>query len=150
MQVAYLVFQFMWIVRWPSMRPPFLGRTPECYDAELSSYILKDPNPFGFNNLTYIKEVNRSKALNSSKNPCVIISASGMANAGRVKHHIFNNVENPRTTILIVGFCAPGTLGRLLRDGIDEIRMYGVKKKIKSGSENHGFLFCTWRPQRNA
>ncbi len=108
------------------------GSHPECYDSELSSYILKDPNPFGFNNLTYIKEVNRSKALNSSKKPCIIISASGMANAGRVKHHIFNNIENPRTTVLIVGFCAPGTLGRILRDGVDEIKMYGKRKQVKA------------------
>ncbi len=108
------------------------GSHPECYDSELSSYILKDPNPFGFNNLTYIKEVNASKQLNSSRKPCVIISASGMANAGRVKHHIFNNVSNPRTTILIVGFCAPGTLGRLLRDGLDELKMFGVTKKVKA------------------
>lgn len=108
------------------------GSHPECYDAELCSYILKDPNPFGFNNLTYIKEVARSKQLNTSRKPCIIISASGMANAGRVKHHIFNNISNPRTTILIVGFCAPGTLGRRLRDGMDEIKVYGVKKKVKA------------------
>ena len=108
------------------------GSHPECYDAELSSYILKDPNPFGFNNLTYIKEVNASKRLNHSDKPCIIISASGMANAGRVKHHIFNNIENPRNTILIVGYCAPQTPGGKLRDGVDEIGMFGVKKKVKA------------------
>ncbi len=108
------------------------GSHPECYDAELSSYILKDPNPFGFGNLTYIKEVNQSKRLNNSDKPCIIVSASGMANAGRVKHHIFNNIENPRTTILIVGYCAPGTPGAALRDGVDELKLYGVKKKVKA------------------
>ncbi len=108
------------------------GAHPECYDAELSSYLLKDPNPFGFGNLTYIKEVSHSKRLNNSDKPCIIISASGMANAGRVKHHIFNNIENPRNTVLIVGYCAPGTPGAALRDGVDELKLYGVKKKVKA------------------
>lgn len=111
------------------------GSHPECYDAELSSYILKDPNPFGFNNLSYIKEVAKSKHLNSSRKPCIIISASGMANAGRVKHHIFNNISNPRNTILIVGYCAPQTPGRKLRDGVERISLFGIKKKVKAEVE---------------
>ncbi len=108
------------------------GAHPECYDAELSFYILKDPNPFGFGNLTYIKEVNHSKRLNNSNKPCIIISASGMANAGRVKHHIFNNIDNPRNTILIVGYCAPQTPGGKLRDGVKEIKLFNVLKPVKA------------------
>ncbi|HHM20799.1 MAG TPA: MBL fold metallo-hydrolase, partial [Bacteroidetes bacterium] len=111
------------------------GSHPECYDAELSSYILKDPNPFGFNNLRYIKEVSESKRLNNSRRPCIIISASGMANAGRVKHHIFNNIGSRKNTILIVGYCAPGTPGRLLRDGVEELTLFGVRKKVKADVE---------------
>jgi len=111
------------------------GSHPECYDAELSSYILKDPNPFGFGNLHYIKEVSQSKQLNNSHKPCIIVSASGMANAGRVKHHIFNNIEDKRTTILIVGYCAPYTPGGRLRDGVEEIRLYGEMKKVNADIE---------------
>ena len=111
------------------------GAHPECYDAELSSYILKDPNPFGFNNLHYIKEVNDSKQLNKSRRPCVIISASGMGNAGRVKHHIFNNISKPKNTILIVGYCSPQTPGGRLRDGAEYLKLFGMKKKVKAEVE---------------
>jgi metallo-beta-lactamase family protein len=61
----------------------------ECFDEQISQYILSDPNPFGFNNLTYITDVEASKALNLKPEPCIIISASGMAEAGRIVHHIF-------------------------------------------------------------
>ncbi|MBP7307150.1 MAG: MBL fold metallo-hydrolase, partial [Saprospiraceae bacterium] len=104
----------------------------ECYDAELMKYLLKDENPFGFNGLTYIKNVDESKALNESNEPCVIISASGMANAGRVQHHIINNVEKPNTTILIVGYCAPGTPGRMLRDGVSTLTLHGQTKVVNA------------------
>lgn len=79
---------------------------PECYDRELLHYLLIDKDPFGFNGLTYIKNVEESKSLNDNHDPCVIISASGMANAGRIQHHIINNCDNPRNTILIIGYCA--------------------------------------------
>ncbi len=107
------------------------GAHPECYDAELSTYILKDPNPFGFSLLTYIKEVEHSKRLNASKEPCVIISASGMANAGRIKHHLFNNISNPKNTVLIVGYCSPGTPGGALRDGAKNLRLFGENKHVR-------------------
>jgi metallo-beta-lactamase family protein len=107
------------------------GAHPECYDAELSTYILKDPNPFGFSNLTYIKEVEPSKRLNKSKEPCIIISASGMANAGRVKHHIFNNMTDRKNTILIVGYCSPDTPGGALRDGAKSLRLFGEEKPVR-------------------
>lgn len=111
------------------------GSHPECYDAELSVYILKDPNPFGFSNLTYIKEVEHSKWLNTSNEPCIIISASGMANAGRVKHHIYNNIDDPKNTILIVGYCAPGTPGGALRDGVEFLRLFGEEKPVRCDVE---------------
>lgn len=107
------------------------GSHPECYDAELSSYILKDPNPFGFSHLTYIKEVEHSKRLNNSKEPCIIISASGMANAGRVKHHIFNNMTDPKNTILIVGYCSPGTPGGALREGAKTLKLFAEEKPVR-------------------
>jgi len=107
----------------------------ECYDEDLMKYLLKDENPFGFNGLTYIKNVEESKALNESNEPCVIISASGMANAGRIQHHIINNVEKPSTTILIVGYCAPGTPGRMLRDGVSTMTLHGQTKVVNAKIE---------------
>lgn len=105
---------------------------PECYDRELLHYLLIDKDPFGFNGLTYIKNVEESKSLNDNHDPCVIISASGMANAGRIQHHIINNCDNPRNTILIIGYCAPGTPGRLLMDGTERIRMHGQEKPVRA------------------
>lgn len=108
---------------------------PECFDDELHDYMLTDPNPFGFNTLQYVKNVDTSKSLNTSNKPCVIISASGMANAGRVKHHIFNNIENPKNTIMIVGYCTPHTPGGVLRSGAKEIKLFGQVKQINAKIE---------------
>lgn len=98
---------------------------PECFDHDLVQYMAKDPNPFGFNNLQYVKDVAVSKSLNGRKEPCIIISASGMMTAGRVVHHIRNNITNKKNTLLIVGYCAPSTLGGILRSGVDKIKMFG-------------------------
>ncbi|MDS1031771.1 MBL fold metallo-hydrolase [Porphyromonadaceae sp. NP-X] len=89
--------------------------------------ILKfDNDPFGFNSLHYIKNVEESKALNTYDKPCIIISASGMIEAGRIKHHVANNIENPRNTILIVGYCTPTSLGaRIQQPGLREISIFG-------------------------
>ena len=111
------------------------GAHPECYDAELSSYILRDPNPFGFARLKYIKEVEDSKKLNFSEEPCIIISASGMANAGRIKHHLFNNIENHRTTVLIVGYASPETPAGRLRDGTNHLKLFGEEKMVRCDVE---------------
>ncbi|HHB52349.1 MAG TPA: MBL fold metallo-hydrolase [Saprospiraceae bacterium] len=107
------------------------GIHPECYDSDLNEYLLIDDNPFGFNKLTYVKNVDVSKSLNDKKEPCIIISASGMMNAGRVKHHLFNNIDNPKNTLLIVGYCTPETPGGQLRNGVEEIRLFGKMKKVK-------------------
>ena len=108
---------------------------PECYDSDLQEYLIIDANPFGFNALTYIHDVAASKALNKSNEPCIIISSSGMANAGRVKHHIFNNIEKPETTILIVGYCAPHTPGGALRRGKKELKLFGEWLQVKADVE---------------
>ncbi|RPI18700.1 MAG: MBL fold metallo-hydrolase [Ignavibacteriae bacterium] len=91
----------------------------ECFDKETSELISKGVDIFGFSNLTYIKDVEESKALNNFKGPCMIISASGMAEAGRILHHLANNIEDPASTILIIGFMAPETLGRRLIESRD-------------------------------
>lgn len=108
---------------------------PECFDDAITQYLHSDSNPFGFNNLQYITEVEQSKALNLFPGPCIIISASGMAEAGRIVHHIFNNMENARNTILIVGYCAEQSLGWKIRKGISPIKLFGEEKQLKAKVE---------------
>jgi len=94
-----------------------------------------DPDPFGFNSLFYIKSPEESKKLNENKNPCVIISASGMMEAGRIKHHLANNIENPNNTILAVGYCGPRTLGARILEGSDEVSIFGVRHTVNANIE---------------
>jgi len=105
---------------------------PECYNADVIKAMKTDSDPFGFERLHYIKNINESKKLNKTKKPCVIISASGMAEAGRVKHHIANSIDDPRNTILIVGYCAPTTLGARLQQGDAKISIFGQEHYIKA------------------
>ena len=100
---------------------------PECFDEETAELISKGVNVFGMDNVLYIKDVEDSKKLNSVKGPCMIISASGMCEAGRILHHLSNNIENPNNTILIIGYMAANTLGRRI---IDECNTPGAKVKI--------------------
>lgn len=108
------------------------GSHPECFDNELNEYLLIDDNPFGFNDLIYIRDVNKSKALNNSEEPCIIISAAGMMNAGRVKHHLYNNIEQGKNTFLIVGYCSPETPGGQLRNGNVSLKLFGDVKMVKA------------------
>ncbi|NNL29636.1 MAG: MBL fold metallo-hydrolase, partial [Gemmatimonadetes bacterium] len=110
-------------------------RHPECYDAELLEYMRDDAEPFGFGRLTYIRDVEESKKLNSSRLPMVIISASGMAEAGRILHHLRNNVEDPRNTVMIVGYCAPHTLGRRIVERRREIKIFGEPHRLRAEVE---------------
>jgi len=103
----------------------------ECYNSELRNYMTKGDNqPFYFRNLHYISEVEDSKMLNDLKEPCIIISASGMAEAGRIKHHISNNIGNPDNTILIVGYCTPTSLGARLKAGDPVVRIFGKEYDV--------------------
>ena len=108
------------------------GVHPECFDDQLNQYLLVDDNPFGFKNLTYVRKVEVSKTLNDTNQPCIIISSSGMANAGRVRHHIYNSIENPKNGVLIVGYCSPETLGGQLRAGRKEVRIFGEEKQVRA------------------
>ena len=93
----------------------------------------RDSDPFGFNRLHYVKKADDSKALNSDPRPCIIISASGMAEAGRIKHHIANNIDNPQNTILVVGYCSPTSLGaRIQEPGRKEISIFGEMHPINA------------------
>ncbi|MBL0329215.1 MAG: MBL fold metallo-hydrolase [Bacteroidetes bacterium] len=105
---------------------------PECFNADILEYMKTDPNPFGFNNLIYVQDVEDSKRLNELKEPCIIISASGMADAGRIKHHIANNVSNPKNTILMVGYAEPHSLGGKLRAGNKVVKIFGEEHEVKA------------------
>ena len=111
------------------------GAHPECFDEELNDYLLVDLNPFGFNDLKFIQHSKDSKALNGDDQPSIIISSSGMMNAGRVRHHLFHAIDNEKNTILIVGYCAPGTPGAILMDGKDKIKLFGQWKQVKAKIE---------------
>lgn len=108
------------------------GSHPECYDENLHEYMLLDENPFGFNALKYVKDVATSKWLNDYDGPCIIVSSSGMMNAGRVKHHLFNSIEDPKNTFLIVGYCSPDTPGGMLRAGIDRLKLFREWKEVRA------------------
>jgi len=104
----------------------------ECFDEETREFVRESRHPaLDFKMLTYIRSVDESKQLNERKDPMVIISASGMAETGRIVHHIRNNVENPRNTICIVSWQAPETLGRRLADREPEVRIFGEAYKRK-------------------
>lgn len=105
------------------------------FNKSIQEYMEKDPDPFGFNRLTYVTEAEASKKMNRISEPCIIISASGMAEAGRIKHHLANNISNPANTILIVGYCEPESLGGRLAAGADEVRIFGENYLVKAHVE---------------
>lgn len=107
-------------------------RHPECFNRAVQKIMKFDKDPFNFKGLHYIEDKRESQSLNSSDEPCVIISASGMAEAGRVKHHIANNIEKESTTILMVGYCEKNSLGARLKEEPDEVTIFGEKFKVKA------------------
>lgn len=104
----------------------------EQFNKNVAKVLEYDDDPFGFNSLHYITDVNKSKALNNMKQPCVIISASGMMEAGRVKHHLANTIDDERNSILSVGYCAPTTLGARIVAGEKDISIFGMPHKVKA------------------
>jgi metallo-beta-lactamase family protein len=110
---------------------------PEAYDEEVANFLLEDHHgdPFGFDMMRYTRTTAESKELNFLKDPAVIISASGMAEAGRILHHLKNNVEDPRNTILIVGWQAPHTLGRRLVEKHKEVKIFGESYQLRAQVE---------------
>jgi metallo-beta-lactamase family protein len=115
---------------------------PECYDEELNRFIASGNgrDPFGFYRLTYVRATEASKELNFLREPAIIISASGMAEAGRILHHLKNNVEDARNTVLIVGWQAPYTLGRRLVERQPVIKIFGEEYRLRARVETiNGF-----------
>jgi len=106
----------------------------ECFDEEAREFINGDVqrNPFGFRRLRYIRETEDSKALNFLRESAVIISASGMCEAGRILHHLKNNIEDQANTILFVGFQAEHTLGRRILDGEERVRIFGEEYRVRA------------------
>ena len=107
---------------------------PECFDEEATAFMLADPHgsALGFDLLTYTRSVDESKAINFIDDPVIIISASGMAETGRILHHLRNNIEDERNTVLITSWMAPHTLGRRLSEGKKRIKIFGEEHKVRA------------------
>ncbi|HEY0066424.1 MAG TPA: MBL fold metallo-hydrolase [Flavisolibacter sp.] len=105
---------------------------PGHFNKSIQKVMKSDTDPFHFKGLRYVKSVEESKQLNYRNEPCVILSASGMAEAGRVKHHISNNIENSRNSILMTGYCEPRSLGGRLLSGEKEVGIFGVQHEVNA------------------
>ncbi len=105
---------------------------PECFDAETANYIIRDEDPFGFNQLLYVRDKEVSKSLNKKSGPMIIISASGMCEGGRVVHHLANGIEDPKNIIMIVGYCAEHTLCRKIAEGERTVNILGAPYDVNA------------------
>jgi len=106
---------------------------PECFDKEtFNEFIENRRNPFGFGRLQYVHSVDESKALNNIQGPAIIISASGMCENGRILHHLRNNIEEPRNTIMLVGFMAKDTLGRKILEKQAVVNIFGEPYHLRA------------------
>jgi metallo-beta-lactamase family protein len=109
---------------------------PECFDREThSEFLVEGRDPFGFHRLRYIRETVESKKLNELAEPCMIISASGMCEAGRILHHLKHSIPNPKNTVLIVGFMAENTLGRRIVEKLPEVKIHGEFYPLRASVE---------------
>jgi metallo-beta-lactamase family protein len=105
---------------------------PECFDEEMNALLRRDDDPFGFARVRYVKKAEESKKLNRMPGPMVIISASGMCEAGRVLHHLKNNIASGRNGILMVGYQARHTLGRRIVEGERRVRIFGTRYPVRA------------------
>lgn len=104
----------------------------DCFNDQMKEFMRFDPDPFGFDRLHYVQSAQESKQLNYSLLPCIIIASSGMMEAGRVKHHIANNIDKPSTTILGVGYCSPSTLGHKILRGDRQVSIFGIQHNVRA------------------
>ncbi|MCU0470286.1 MAG: MBL fold metallo-hydrolase [Arcicella sp.] len=106
---------------------------PECFNPEVLSYLQQgDGDAFGFPNLFYVSSTEDSKKLNELAEPCVIISSSGMAEAGRIKHHIANHIEDIRCAVLLVGYTSQDSLGGQLKAGMKKVNIFGKEFDVRA------------------
>lgn len=105
---------------------------PECFNDSVYRFLREKENPFGMENLTYIRELAHSMKLNGLKEPAIIISASGMCEAGRVRHHLKNNIGDPSTLVLFIGYCAEHTLGAQILAGRNPVNIFGEPHPVKA------------------
>jgi len=109
---------------------------PDAFNEEVYQSLFEKENPFGFENLTLVRSSIASRKLNDLEGVAIIISASGMCEAGRILHHLKNNIGDPKTTVLFVGFCAENTLGRRICDGEKEVPILGGRYKVRAKIES--------------
>jgi len=107
-------------------------RNAQVFDEETKEYILSGDNPLDFPNLHFTRTSDESKALNEDERPKIIISASGMCDAGRICHHLKHNLWNPKNSIVFVGYQANGTLGRRIVDGEEEVPVLGERISVRA------------------
>jgi len=107
----------------------------ECFNDKMLEIMESDPDPFGFNDLYFIQDVEDSKKLNDIQEPCIIISSSGMMEAGRIKHHLANSISYSKNTVLAVGYCSPTTLGARILRGDKEVSIFGTVYQVKADVE---------------
>jgi len=105
---------------------------PECFNDSIYKFLREKENPFGMENLTYIREAAHSRKLNDLKDPAIIISASGMAEAGRIRHHLANNIGKPENLVLFIGYCADHTLGAQILSGRNPVNIFGEPHEVKA------------------
>lgn len=107
---------------------------PEAWNEEVREFLLDGnrKSPFDYPQVEYVREARRSKQLNAMPGPAIIISASGMAESGRILHHLKNNIEYPQNTVLLVSFMAEGTLGRKLKDGMKKVNIFGAPFDVRA------------------
>lgn len=105
---------------------------PDAFNEEVYKTLYEKQNPFGFESLRLVRSVSGSKALNDVEGVAIIISASGMCEAGRILHHLKNNISSPDTTVLFVGYCAQHTLGRRIRDGAKKVAILGGQYSVRA------------------
>lgn len=105
---------------------------PECFNEAIYKFLREKENPFGMDNLTYIREAAKSMKLNELRDAAIIISASGMAEAGRIRHHLKNNLGDPKNLVLFIGYCAEHTLGAQILSGRDTVNIFGEPHRVQA------------------
>lgn len=109
---------------------------PECFNEGVYETLFENGDPFGFEHLTLIRSVKASKELTGNHQQAIVIASSGMCEAGRIKHHLRHGIEDSKTTVLFVGYCAQHTLGWKIREGFDQVNIFGYPQQVRAQVES--------------